>query len=259
MSIPLPAATVLLARDSADGPEVYLVRRSKSVRFMGGVYVFPGGKVDAEDADPDVLAALQGADDAEEVLGLAAPQAAAHLVAAIRETLEEAGLLLGTGDATSARAALAEQSFPEVLRTHGLTLDGRALRYWSHWITPPVEPRRFSARFFAARAPFGQSAAIDVGELTEGAWFTPREAIARYYANELDLAPPTLFTLAEVQALPDVDAILAAAPHRPVVPYAPELAAGPSLVLAGDPLHPTAPGDTLRRFALREGRWHREF
>lgn len=262
-SSPVDAATVVVLRDRPSGLEVYLVRRSKQSAFMGGVYVFPGGKVDPADADP----AFGDAPDAGHVLGLMPDRARAHFVAAVRETLEEAGIWLGAPAPPHAIDAVrdglrAKQPFAALVAAHGLHVTFDALRYLSHWVTPSAEPRRFSARFFLARSPAGDHGGIDDHEIIDGLWARPSDAIARYAASEIDLAPPTLRTLAGLVGLPNVDAALATAPHAPVVTLAPELvfeSGSPRLVLGGDPLHPHAPGETRRRFEMEGRRWKMVF
>lgn len=184
------AASVIVLRDGEPGaPEVLMLRRAERDGDMrSGVWVFPGGVLDAVDAtlhgrcDGDTPAA------ADERLGLPAG-AMDYLVAAVRECAEEVGLLFASGGDTA--AALRELSalrrgedFVALCERHRLRLDAGALAYHSHWLTPPGLPKRFDTRFFVARAPAGQVAVADEGEAVEIAWFTPTQALDMARAHE---------------------------------------------------------------------------
>ncbi len=236
---------------------------------MGGMYVFPGGKVDDADCADAAFTCCSGLDaaGASAILGpdLAADRALGHFVAAIRETFEEAGVLVAEGAATASddvrtRNHEGELSWLDLLAELDVQMDLSRLRYLDHWITPPIEPRRFTARFFLAAVAADQTAAHDERETTDGLWLTADEALRRYEDPEdkVQMAPPTVHTLQMMQRYESIDAAFAAAPHRPILPKAPRLvmdAKVPCLVLDGDPLHPDAPGDARRRFELRSGRW----
>lgn len=219
---PAPSATVLLLRDSTDGRiEVLLQQRHADLRFMGGHWVFPGGRVDAADANPALLARIRASLGEERLSRLrsAAGQplprtaaVAAH-VAACRETFEEAGVLLasrrdGTGCsgpalelALALRGDTARQPahFVEALARAEAWLEPARLVYWSHWITPLIGAQpRFDTRFFAVALPEGQVVREDGGEAVASAWVDPAEACARAGRGELQLAPPTLLTLMDL-------------------------------------------------------------
>lgn len=267
-STPRDASTVLLLRDAREGFEVLMVRRHSRSGFMGGAHVFPGGKVDDADGAREIVSRVVGrsGDDAARALGEEDPRRAVALfVAAIRETFEEAGLLLGelaaSADLAAARASGAP--FAEVLAR----LDARptldALVPQARWVTPTAESRRFDARFFLARAPVGQTASHDARETTEHHWLTPRAALERGERGEIVLPPPTLCSLEWLADFATIDAALAAAavqPPRRIEPVFVATEAVPTLALPGDPLHadraPALPGPT--RVVLRDGRWRRE-
>lgn len=231
------AATVVLLRDGTDGVEVYLLRRKTSMAFAAGMYVFPGGGVDARDGDADL--AWAGPTRVAWAAPLeATPDLAASLVcAAVRETFEESGVLLAgpdtatvvddtTGDDWEAdRLALLDRSlaFAEMLRRRGLVLRADLLRAWAHWITPEVEPRRYDTRFFVAALPPGQRTRDVGGEADRVAWLRPADALDRFHRGELQLLPPTATTLSELATLPSADAVLAAADSRVVQPILPEV------------------------------------
>ena len=263
--VPRDAATVVLLRDGARGLEVYLVKRSRMVDFMAGAHVFPGGKLD--DADSSVAAcALLSAPAAtlRERLGeqLPAMQAAGFFVAAIRETFEEAGLLLGRlaagREAGEARAALAAGAeFASLARE----LDAAALVPWVRWVTPEVSPKRFDARFFIARAPEGQEARVDGHEATEGLWITPAGALERWRRGEMLLAPATARSIELLAGHAAVDgALAAAAARRPppvLMPVVWNEGGRRFISLSGDPRHPAACdlGGEIRRLAFDGARF----
>lgn len=269
---PVPAATVILLRDAEGGVEVFLVQRHHKTQFMGGATVFPGGKLDLGDAAPEVLARVTGRSAAEAAAVLGeddAAQALALHVAALRETLEESGVLLGhltgspaSGDVDALRAALNRKGavLAPLLAQHGVTLDAGTLVPLSRWVTPAVEQRRFDARFFLAEVAPGTRAAHDTHETIAGAWLTPAEAIARHDRAEIDLPPPTLRTLELLRPFATTRAALDDARSRrpPLVrPVFRDLSGQWILALPGDPEHPE-PGAVLggpTRFSARDLRW----
>jgi 8-oxo-dGTP pyrophosphatase MutT (NUDIX family) len=240
---PRDAATVMLLRPAAAGGdegdgrvalEVYMLRRKSSMAFAPGAYVFPGGSVDARDADEHV--AWAGPEPAEwgRIFDAPPQQAAALVCAAVRETFEESGVLLAgpsagsvVADTTGAdweadRLALLGRSLSlaELLARRGLVLRSDLLRPWSRWITPVIEERRFDARFFAAALPPQQRTRDVGGEAAEVAWVSPADAIAMGRRREILLWPPTAVSLAELAACGDVTAALRPRAIRPVLPEA---------------------------------------
>lgn len=238
---PLPAATLVLLRDGPAGIEVLLLRRNRATRFAPGAFVFPGGRVDAADASPAVVRAWDGLtpDAAAQRLDLGprtAPPAIAYYAAAVRETFEETGILpcvrpAGAGarpnrpesraappssqpsapQLLAARNALLEgsASFHQVLRDLDLRLDGAALVYAAHWVTPAAAPRRYDTRFFATRAPAGSTAAHDERETTGAFWLSPADALARHRDGTLPLVFPTRRTLEDFQPFASIEHLLA--------------------------------------------------
>jgi 8-oxo-dGTP pyrophosphatase MutT (NUDIX family) len=208
-AIPLrPAATVMLVRDAdGGGVEVFMVRRTAASAFAGGLYVFPGGRVDDADGAPELAPFVNGLDDAtaSATLGIVSG-GLAYWVAAIRECFEEAGLLLarvngaGAVPATSAaeRSAVhdGDLTMIELCHRHNVRLDAGALRYVSHWVTPVGESsRRFDTRFFLAAAPDGQDGRHDDTELDDSRWVIPAQALAAADRGELALMHPTAANL----------------------------------------------------------------
>ncbi len=232
---PRDAATVMLLRPGPAGLEVYMLRRKASMAFAPGAYVFPGGSVDARDADEQV--AWAGPDAAEwgRIFDAPPPHARALVCAAVRETFEESGVLLAgessdsvVADTTSDdfeadRHALLDRSvsLAELLGRRSLVLRADLLRPWSRWITPVVEPRRFDTRFFAAALPAGQRTRDVGGEASEVAWLTPAKALQDWERGEIRLFPPTAVTLSELAACGDVETVLTG--PREVAPIIPEI------------------------------------
>ena len=246
---PAPSATVVLLRDAADGLEVFLLRRHGQSDVLGGAYVFPGGKVDPEDAEwadrldrpPDELHALLG--EAELSLG----QAAGLCVTAIREVFEETGLLFADvtpAQASEAWAALRQgPRFDELLAPLGLRLAVSALHPWSRWITPTLSSvgrKRFDTRFFVATVPPGQEPRHDEHEATESLWLTPRAALQQYWDGLIEMAPPQIMSLTHLARHRSVASVFAAAGGRrpPCIrPEPHEIDGLRVLCYPGDPRH----------------------
>lgn len=222
------AASIILLRRAASGFEVFFVRRHRGSSFMASAYVFPGG-------------AAEPGEDAR--------------TAAARELFEEAGVLLAKSDEQAEtetletmrqgimrKAILDGANAHETLAASGLTWSTDVLVPWSHWITPSIEPKRFSARFFVAELPAGQTPQFDATETVDQVWVTPEEGLSR--AGELMLPPPQIRTLWELAHLESVSDVFAAGRARSEEPHPimPRLAPGnpPSLLLPWDPEYLTA-------------------
>jgi 8-oxo-dGTP pyrophosphatase MutT (NUDIX family) len=186
---PRQAATVILLRGGGEGLEVLLVRRTPKARFMGGVWVFPGGAVDA------------GEGDGEE----------AHRAAAVRELREEAAIELP---------------------------DPAALVKFSRWITPAAVRIRFDTHFFLAQLPPGQEPRVDGEECVDLGWFVPQSALAAHRSQEIPLVFPTIKHLEQLDEFASVDALLAHARGRDVLPVEPRVFMDGEvarILLPGDP------------------------
>jgi 8-oxo-dGTP pyrophosphatase MutT (NUDIX family) len=210
-----PSATIVIMREGKGALEVLLLRRVRTAGFVPGAFVFPGGRVDHEDALPPLLERLDGLtrEKAAARLGLAPdadPPGVAYYIAAVREAFEETGLLVGrdragrpapcaAGDPAVGKllAELREDDdrFPSVLDRMGCRMDAGAIEYIGHWITPLVEPRRYDTRFFAAAVPAGQEARIHEAELSEAVWLTAAEALELNVRGGLPMIFPTIRTL----------------------------------------------------------------
>jgi 8-oxo-dGTP pyrophosphatase MutT (NUDIX family) len=214
---PVPAATVILTRQHAGQLQVYLLKRSANSGFMAGNYVFPGGMVDPEDQnlkgweahvdlDLDGLAQYLGG-------GLIATETLAYGIAAIRETFEEAGVLLALKHDKNSEdlkwirkmrlsGGLLKGWFLKFVASAGSILALSALSRWSHWITPELMKRRYDTRFFVASLPPGQHCQPDARETTHGIWINPEKGLAGNLAGEIPLSPPTLITLHQLLKYP---------------------------------------------------------
>lgn len=197
-----PAATVVVAREGDAGPEVLLVRRPARSSFAAHAWVFPGGRVDEEDAAAGAAMLGPRAGEWGERLGLPPREAAGFVAAALREAWEETGILMcdATPPIEPARAARArllagEGTMPDLLAELGLRLDAREIVYIAHWITPEPEARRYDTRFFLAAAMPGAACELVGDELVEARWTTAASAVDAYHAGELRLLPPTVHTL----------------------------------------------------------------
>jgi 8-oxo-dGTP pyrophosphatase MutT (NUDIX family) len=220
------AASVILLRRAQPGFEVFLLRRHKRASFMASAFVFPGG-------------ATEPGEDAR--------------TAAARELFEEAGVLLARVDpdidtetlelpiqASLRRKILGGVNAQAALALAGLAWSTETLVPWAHWITPSIEPKRFSARFFACELPSGQTPSFDDVETVDEIWVRPADAVAR--AADLQLPPPQLRTMWELSQLASVEEVLAAGraraeePH-PIMPRLRAVAGAesPCLLLPWDP------------------------
>jgi 8-oxo-dGTP pyrophosphatase MutT (NUDIX family) len=237
---PVPArdaSTVVLVRDAGPGIELYLLRRQTSMAFAAGMYVFPGGGVDARDADGAIAWSGPSPQAWAARLGVEEPLARELVAAAVRETFEESGVLLAGESATSVvadvsgddwesdRVALEgkQLSFADFLARRGLVLRTDLLAAWTHWITPEFEPRRYDTRFFVAALPAGQRTRDIFGEADRVAWMSPAAAVAAVDAGAMAMLPPTYVTCTDLVAHHSSAAVLAAAAQRTIQPIQPRL------------------------------------
>lgn len=211
----IPAATLVLVRDRAGAPpELLMVQRARAMAFAGGAWVFPGGRVDP--GDNSLAAAI--APDMED---------AAARIAAVRETLEEAGVAVGfeAGPAVldGMRAALhAGDAFGEVLARAGAVLDLTALVPFARWLPDHRPSRVFDAHFYLARAPVEARARVDATENTQLAWTSAADLLARADAGEATIIYPTrrnLERLALYRGFAAARADALAHPVRTITPW----------------------------------------
>jgi 8-oxo-dGTP pyrophosphatase MutT (NUDIX family) len=259
-----PAATVMLVRDvgpssgstasgstaaggtapgtapggSGGGVEVFVFRRVAGMQFAAGMHVFPGGRVDERDADPSVPWHGPGPQAFAAQLSADVELARALVVAAVRETFEECGVLLASGPDGSdvpiptgpdwdhdwadrqRRMAAGELGLAQLLGEAGLVLRADLLRPWAHWVTPPREGRRYDTRFFVAAMPPGQLARDLGGEGEQARWLAAAEGVRQHAEGRSLMLPPTLVCLEELAAAGSVAALMAAGRRiRPVMPW----------------------------------------
>ena len=230
---PRPAASVVIVRDAAAGApepiEVWMVRRHLTMKFLGGYYAFPGGRVDPDDGAPEALASCHGvsAATAEATFpGHKGGPALAFWMTAVRELLEESGILFacdagghaidgrdrGTRDLVSRlrKELMAGTPLPKLLTRHRWRCDLRGLRYLSHFITPASSPIRFTARFFLCRAPADQPPALFTEETSEAFWIHPGEGYRRFIAGEMQMAEPGEYGLGYLAQFRSVDELWSA-------------------------------------------------
>ncbi len=287
-AMPVPvrdASTILPLRDGHAGLEVFMVKRSSRMGFLGGAHVFPGGAVDPSDATPEAESVLGrfSAARARELLSLdEGTRALGYVVAGIRELYEEAGILLardGSGEwvvldnksdraerlaALRPRLAAGEVSFVTMLLQEALTVAADSLRYFAHWITPETESKRFDTRFFLAPAPPRQSATHDCAESSEGEWISPAEALDRYWRREIELVPPTICSLDVLAVYGTVAEAMQAAAELEVEEVLPKISLEDgrvAILYPGDPDYAVGQargedrGRLLKRLVLRDGLW----
>ena len=191
--VPKDAAAVILLRQDTDpqNPEVFWVKRSDSLAFLGGFHAFPGGQIDAGDAEVDVRNAPDAA-------------TASMISGAARELFEELGVLVTRGSETltkGQRASLLDDlesgrmSWPALLKHYELYLDANDFTYVGRWVTPPFNARRFDTWFFLVNCPAKQEPYLTAGELQAGEWITARDAYERWMRDQVVAVPPTLHAL----------------------------------------------------------------
>lgn len=227
-AVPKDAATVLLLRETVGaqpGIEVLMVKRHIKSEFAGDAYVFPGGGVEDTDYEKSTEGICSGLtlEQARAIIKDTPhpDRALGFFVAAIRETFEEAGILLAYQGANellsfdkekaarfiSHRAEMQENhlSFAEMVCNEGLMLAVDQLSYFAHWITPEFSPIRFDTHFFLAPAPLAQEAIHDAVETTAHIWISPHEAIEKSTQGQFSMLPPTVANLRVLAEFSSVD------------------------------------------------------
>jgi len=261
------ASTVIILREKGGTLETFMLCRHSQSGFMGGAHVFPGGKVDVDDAgaawkervdrSAGEMADLLGEVDQDDAVGL--------WVAGVRETFEEAGVLVATTgsgvDLGAERRRLdAGVPFSQIAADVDMTIEAMALTPYARWITPKMETKRFDTRFFVAVLPEGQHATHDGTETTSAIWLKPSDALDRMHDSQIKLAPPTVRTLDWLAAFDTAASAIADASSRKPPLVRPRIVSGGTcwfLALPGDPKHPETdavlPGST--RMVLEGGAW----
>ena len=198
MSTPKDAAAIILLRQDTNpaNPEVFWVKRSDKLAFLGGFHAFPGGQIDA--SDTEVL--VKNSPD---------PQTATMISGAARELFEELGVLVARGGETltkGQRVSLLDDlesgrtSWPALLKHYELFLDAHDFTYVGRWVTPPFNARRFDTWFFLVNCPPRQEPNVIAGELASGEWITAAAAYDYWSRDEVVAVPPTLHALRSLRA-----------------------------------------------------------
>ena len=241
--VPVPAATIVIARDGANGMEVFMVKRHHQIDFVAGALVFPGGKVAKGDLDTGLSEFMDG------TAALSA-RMQALAAAAIREAFEESGILFAreAGAETLVSAERLERlehyrpglekgeiALLEMLRAEDLRLACDQLAHFAHWITPENMPKRFDTHFFLASAPTGHLGRHDGRESVDSIWIGPAEAIAdRKRWNVIFPTKLNLMKLARSSRVDDALAAARSAPPLTVTPWIEESAEGARLRIRDD-------------------------
>jgi glyoxylase-like metal-dependent hydrolase (beta-lactamase superfamily II)/8-oxo-dGTP pyrophosphatase MutT (NUDIX family) len=194
VKVPKDAAAIILVWPDTEpaNPEIFLVKRSTKLAFLGGYLAFPGGQRENSDAEVEVTNCTD-------------PETAAMISCAAREMFEETGVLLARGAQTltiGQRASLWEDldskrtSWPELLKLYGLYLDAHDFTFAGRWVTPPFAPRRFDTWFFLANCPPKQQPKVtEDSELESGEWTRARDAYRKWERSEIIVVPPVLHAL----------------------------------------------------------------
>ncbi len=293
---PKKAATVILLRDGRpQGFDVFLLKRHEKSSFMGGNYVYPGGRVDRVDGSPGLYSLSKGVtlEEAQENLGgaFSPEESFAHWIAAIRELFEESGVLLAydhRGNLLELRnreerkkffhyrdlLQKGEVSMGEMAEKEDLLFAVDQLHYYAHWITPEARSERFDTRFFLTRYPAGQKATHDRKETTAGIWLTPQKALEENLTGDVILSPPTLKTLEDFSRFKTVDDIFRSLKEndiQPILPILTKISDDVLIIFPWDPeydifqkgqvpspIHhgrPSQQGDNTSRLLMKDGRW----
>ena len=295
-TLPQKATTIILLREGISGEfEVYLLKRHEKSSFMGGNYVYPGGRIDKEDHNLQICPYSRGIspEQARHLLGgeSSPEESLACWTAGIRELFEEAGILFAYnqhGEPFFFKTAEEKERFfnyrdllnrgettlCRLAQEEGLLIALDQFHYYAHWITPEARPQRFDTYFFAARHPAGQEPVHDQKETTAGIWITPRDALRENGVGEVILSPPTLKTLEDLSRFKTIDEVfdsLEGKQIRPILPFLTRVSDETVIVFPWDPEYErftrgdiptpadhgkqTGPEDNTTRVVFRNGRW----
>ncbi len=245
------ASTVILIRKDSEQYTVYLMKRNTKSGFMGGLYVFPGGVVDPLDRDvffwQDHMDMTIEDPDMEDAVGFS--------MAAIRETLEEAGVFLAKMDQKTQadfdhiceyrlKQTLSPSWFKNKVKDENWTLECSRLKKWSHWITPLLMKKRFDTRFFIVQMPDHQECRPDNREAMHGIWLHPLTALEQNLTGEVPLSPPTVVTLTQLLEYPAFSDLMVYIENKGWGPaIAPRMVLSPNGPVILEPWDPDHAGD----------------
>ena len=293
---PKKAATVILLRENEpQGFDVFLLKRHEKSSFMGGNFVYPGGRVDRDDGSLEICSVSRGMtfEEAQKILGrpLSPDESFAHWIAAIRELFEEAGVLLAYDQRGNLFQPRNRDDREKFLQYRKLLQEGKSnickmaqkenllfaldqLHYHAHWITPEARPERFDTRFFLTCYPLGQEASHDQKETTAGIWITPKKALEENLKGDVILSPPTLKTLEDLSRFKTIEDIFHSLKRddiRPILPILTRISDTILIIFPWDPEYdvfqkgeipspinhgrPSQRGDNTTRLLMKESRW----
>ncbi|MGB9629655.1 MAG: NUDIX hydrolase [Thermodesulfobacteriota bacterium] len=291
------AATIILLRNgNPEGFEVFLLKRHEKSSFMGGNFVYPGGRLDREDASLEISRFSKGVtpDEAQRILGgtISPEESFAHWIGGIRELFEEAGILFAydsKGHLIKMETKEDQKKFSNyrtLLQKGGITLSEIAkeenillaldqLHYYAHWITPVARSERFDTRFFLACLPLEQVATHDQKETTEAVWLAPQDALQENLRGRMALSPPTLKTLEDLSRFKRIEDIFLSLKEKSIsaiLPILTKISDEPTIIFPWDPEYeefhrggfspsvnrarPSNLGDHTTRLLLRKGIWY---
>jgi 8-oxo-dGTP pyrophosphatase MutT (NUDIX family) len=258
-ALPKKAATVILLRDNlAEGFEVFLLKRHEKSSFMGGNFVYPGGKADREDESLELCSYSRGItfEDAHRIFGrtLSPEESFAHWIAGIRELFEEAGILLAYDHKGNPFEYINEEdrrrfidyrdqlqkgkrTIYQIAKESNIHLALDQLHYYAHWITPEARSERFDTRFFLARHPEGQEASDDQKETMEGIWLSPQRALQENSRGKMALSPPTLKTMEDLSNYKTIEEVFDSLKEKdiqPILPILTKISNEPTILLPED-------------------------
>ena len=264
MVAPKSASTVIFLNEGyGSGLRVLMLKRNIALEFVGGAYVFPGGKVDDGDKSPKLYSRCVGVDDEEASSRLGVHEdGLSYYIAAIRESFEEAGVFLGSANEDKGMldvTALYEKrkelnagqvAFETIIEELNLELHARRLIYFAHWITPEGSPRRYDTRFFISALPKDQVADVDYGETTSSVWISPKEALERHHQGEFEMILPTVKSLEVLSQFSSIEETLKwASSERDIPAITPKLVhldGGVEILLPDHPLYDSSAEVFLR-------------
>jgi 8-oxo-dGTP pyrophosphatase MutT (NUDIX family) len=241
---PRDSATVIVVRDGEQGLEVFMLERHLNSDFAGGAYVFPGGTIDDRDLDTEAMPYVDPAPQSEASI--------AFQLCAIRETFEEAGVLLATRNGKPVRLGEDAERFAtyrrELAARGGSLADfaqhmdlrfaGDALHSYARWVTPAFSPKRYDARFFVAVMPEGQTPLHDDVETTASTWIRPADAIAQAREGLFSIIFPTRKTLEQLATFEATSELIASTKGKQIE------AILPTVVIADGQARVVLPGDS---------------
>ncbi len=228
-----PAATLILARAATESFEIMMLKRTTKAAFASWMYVFPGGRIDASDSDPALAPYIAEPRDNQhaQIAALGEDWLGAY-VAAIRETFEEAGILMAkhangswvtlppkTIAKTRQSLHQGELSMADLCRAYDARLTINELNFYNRWTTPPGRPRRFDTRFFVGEVQPMAEGVEDGEETTDAVWITPIKALEEHRAGRFDLMSVTVKQLSAITEYKDLKALKMALSRQDSFPH----------------------------------------